>query len=430
MSSFKPPPPRRPRKHELDPPPLKMPSEGARTKNAETQSPQPPSNKAGSPSEASVQSLGSDRWIQVQKLPGSEFAVVSPDGHDPMLMLTMPIGQGNQKTVYLAQNKQGPLAITVVQSSAATANAYDLHDEALSSPRRASVGFGDFDRLSKVAGSESYTAANGRGYNLTPVMKVTLTDVMLAMNDAVLPHIQRMTIALLIVRDGAEALLDTRRKHNVANLDITPANLMIDGAGKIQVVDVGTAPPIGPFLDGTNMTWGFLAPEFFKRDATNEVADVWSLGATALAVALGESSPFDPAVREPFEQAAKDQVAKFSEYAVWTKTVLKEAKVSEDTLPFSSVYNVMHEAHPETCDFIFKKLLEIRPEKRASLSDAFEESARILQGMPPGVVQSAVQFLADIPDPKAAKLDELRDTFQRWHTPSPITTSKEKEDKT
>lgn len=76
--------------------------------------------------------------------------------------------------------------------------------------------------------------------------------------------------------------------------DLTPRNVVVDGAGRVHLVDFGlarlgdTEPP-----DGTRGTTGYFAPEALKRDAAyDRRADLFSLAALTCEVLSG-SLPFD-----------------------------------------------------------------------------------------------------------------------------------------
>ena len=76
--------------------------------------------------------------------------------------------------------------------------------------------------------------------------------------------------------------------HGVVHGDVKPANLIIDGTGRVVVVDLGSSSvPMSEAARGG--TPGFRAPEIAGGTVSTRAADVFSLGATAFALLTGEA---------------------------------------------------------------------------------------------------------------------------------------------
>ena len=102
---------------------------------------------------------------------------------------------------------------------------------------------------------------------------------------------------LRLVRDAAQAV-GTLHRQGVVHRDLTPGNVLVDGAGRVWLTDLGLSAGAGePRLTRTGEilgTAGWLAPEaglHGSRDAATPAADVWALG-VHLFQALTGSHPF------------------------------------------------------------------------------------------------------------------------------------------
>lgn len=96
--------------------------------------------------------------------------------------------------------------------------------------------------------------------------------------------------ALDIVVQAARAL-DGLRREGVLHRDLKPGNLMVDGEGRVRIIDLGFA---GRGLEGTagpGSTLGtpaYLAPEQARGETDLDVrADIYSLGATLYHLVVG-----------------------------------------------------------------------------------------------------------------------------------------------
>ena len=93
-----------------------------------------------------------------------------------------------------------------------------------------------------------------------------------------------------VLRWSAQAaeVLTFLHGHGVVHGDVKPANLIIDGTGRVVVVDLGSSSvPMSEAARGG--TPGFRAPEIAGGAVSTRAADVFSLGATVFALLTGEA---------------------------------------------------------------------------------------------------------------------------------------------
>jgi len=96
--------------------------------------------------------------------------------------------------------------------------------------------------------------------------------------------------------EQAAAALDAAHRDGVVHRDVKPANLLLDGHGRMHVADFGIASAAG--LDSLTQTGtvlgtaSYLSPEQAKGERTSSASDLYSLGVVAFELLTG---------RRPFE---------------------------------------------------------------------------------------------------------------------------------
>ena len=147
---------------------------------------------------------------------------------------------------------------------------------------------------------------------------------------------------LLDALEGLSALHAQEIRHG----DFTPSNVMVDGAGRGTLIDLGCAQPFGAtlWLSGTE---GFIAPELLRGERADARADLYSAGKTLECVfGLARQEPpahvariierlvrADPAdrpadVREVLE-AFKRRVESVPRHLVPTRLLGRQGQLSE-----------------------------------------------------------------------------------------------------
>jgi hypothetical protein len=96
----------------------------------------------------------------------------------------------------------------------------------------------------------------------------------------------------------AAALAETMAAFHAAGVvigDFNPNNILVDDEGRLVVIDLEHARPVGEPQSGTAGTPGYASPEQLRGESTDGLADdSWSLGATIAFLATG-ADPFFPA---------------------------------------------------------------------------------------------------------------------------------------
>ncbi len=81
--------------------------------------------------------------------------------------------------------------------------------------------------------------------------------------------------------------------HDVGyvHADIKPNNILVSEEGKVKIVDLGQACPIGTVKKRIQGTPGYMAAEQAHRQAITQKTDIYNLGATMYWVLVGEVIP-------------------------------------------------------------------------------------------------------------------------------------------
>ncbi len=166
--------------------------------------------------------------------------------------------------------------------------------------------------------------------------------------------------ALAWLSQAADAL-DAAHAHGVVHRDVKPANLLFDGADRLQVVDFGIArlvdETLGMTAPGTILgTAGYLAPEQASGRETTAASDRYALAVVAYELLTG---------RRPFERGSETAEA---------------AAHIHEPVPAASERGV---GLPEQVDAVFARALAKSPVHRYPTAAGFVDAlARALQGRP------------------------------------------------
>lgn len=174
----------------------------------------------------------------------------------------------------------------------------------------------------------------------------------------------------LIMKQIARILaLGLRHCHNrsIAHRDIKPENILVCGqpydwvknnnseAGIVKLCDFGLCAPIIPdaMLSDFVGSPGFFAPELMtRRTYDGAAADVWSLGAVMVEMLLGHRN-FDALWCPPYEQHLNDV----------------EAFAASLITSVARVKRGCHEPPSEAVRKLLDQMLQIEPERRATIQD-------------------------------------------------------------
>ena len=169
--------------------------------------------------------------------------------------------------------------------------------------------------------------------------------------------------ALAWLAQAAEAL-DAAHANGVVHRDVKPANLLFDGADRLQVVDFGIArlvdETLGMTAPGTILgTAGYLAPEQASGRETTAASDRYALAVVAYELLTGG---------RPFERGSETAEA---------------AAHIHELVPPASERGV---ALPEAIDAVFARALAKNPVHRYPTAAAFVDALTdALRGKPPPV---------------------------------------------
>jgi hypothetical protein len=155
-------------------------------------------------------------------------------------------------------------------------------------------------------------------------------------------YVDGETLASLLRRIGRlprEKALDIARQlcaglaaaHDVGVLhrDIKPANIMVDGRGRVRLMDFGLAVPTGGSILGEVAgTAAYMAPEQLAGDRATERTDIYALGVVLYELFTG---------RRLFPVRSIDERALLGDFAPTTETPLRDIDPTVDRIIRSCV---------------------------------------------------------------------------------------------
>ena len=99
--------------------------------------------------------------------------------------------------------------------------------------------------------------------------------------------------------------LDAAHAHGVLHRDLKPSNIMLDGRGRVRIMDFGVATRVGEHVGEIAGTPAYMAPEQLTGAATAERSDIFALGLVLYEIFTGspvfEAHTYGERVRVQFD---------------------------------------------------------------------------------------------------------------------------------
>lgn len=235
--------------------------------------------------------------------------------------------------------------------------------------------------------------------------------------------------------------------RGIIHRDLKPSNVMVGEFGEVQVMDWGLAKEVlqtedrigeqaitapmqyGQTIVGSVMgTPGFMAPEQARGEIVDARADVFSLGATLIAILTGQPAFAGSTVRESLDMAAKasleDAHIRLNECGLDTELVaLAKRCIAPDPVDRPQNGEMVAKEIAEYRNRLASRLRQAELEKAATAAEAREFSKRrkqwfiaaalVLLALSAGLLVSLWQMQRAMEAEQLAKVSEIQAKIER-----------------
>lgn len=190
--------------------------------------------------------------------------------------LLAKIGQGSYGSVYKALDKRSNTIVAVKLLECNEDSLEDIRKEINFLDQFRSefiVGLSQVHRKGKQIWIAMEYCAAGSLNDMMTVCHTTLTESQIAV-------VMKMSL------HG----LDYLHGRNIIHRDVKAANILVKNSGECKLADFGVSAEMASTLSGNRTVIGtpcWMAPEVIRASNYNDKADIWSLGITAIELAVG-----------------------------------------------------------------------------------------------------------------------------------------------